>query len=203
MDRILTSARLQQLGHAADIHDAEVTKVLESLVADNEALKRDNAEYQNLLAAEREELHTLQEELEERRASDTPFRRGHRFTHSGTSNTYHDTSAPLSPTFQIGTAPTGSVLRSRLQSEKAAAKRRSLSAERSRERMSRQPFVSTLHVRPAYTLAENLSIGASHPRDRPPSYIPCRLSHTCRLEVDIVCSFAHSIRSFASQHGSG
>ncbi|RDX53718.1 hypothetical protein OH76DRAFT_1143839 [Lentinus brumalis] len=146
-EEILSDARQRleqlqhhQLGHAADIHDAEVTKVLESLVADNEALKRDNAEYQNLLAAEREELHTLQEELEERRASDTPFRRGHRFTHSGTSNTYHDTSAPLSPTFHIGTAPTGSVLRSRLQSEKAAAKRRSLSAERSRERMSRQPF---------------------------------------------------------------
>ncbi len=199
MDRILTSALLQQLGHAADIHDAEVTKVLESLVADNEALKRDNAEYQNLLAAEREELHTLQEELEERRASDTPFRRGHRFTHSGTSFTYHDASAPLSPTFQIGTAPSGSMLRSRLQSEKAAAERRSLSAERNRERSSRQPFVGTLHVRPACTLAENLLIGASDPRDRPPSHITYRLSHTCRLEVDIVCSFANSIRSFTSQ----
>ncbi|KAI0722287.1 hypothetical protein C8T65DRAFT_628860 [Cerioporus squamosus] len=146
-EEILSDARQRleqlqhhQLGHAADIHDAEVTKVLESLVADNEALKRDNAELQNLLAAEREELHTLHEELEERRANDTPFRRAHRFTHSGASFTYHDTSAPLSPTFQVGTAPTSSVLRSRLQSEKAVADRRSLSAERSRERSSRQPF---------------------------------------------------------------
>ena len=68
----------QQLGHAANIHDSEVTKVLESLVADNEVLKRDNAELQNLLAQEREELRTMQEELEERRASDAPFRPGDR-----------------------------------------------------------------------------------------------------------------------------
>lgn len=161
---MLTLSSLQQLGHAADIHDTEVTKVLESLVADNEALKRDNAELQNLLAAEREELHSLQEELEERRASDTPFRRGHRFTHSGTS-TYHDTSAPLSPTFQIGTAPTGSALRSRLQSEKANADRRSLSAERSRERSFRRPFVSSLPVGLAFFQAEHAYAGASDPRD--------------------------------------
>ena len=114
-----------------------MTKVLESLVADNEALKRDNAELQNLLAQEREELHTMQEELEERRASDTPFTRSHRFTHSGASFTLHDTSGPLSPTFQIGTAPSGSPLRSRLQNEKRATDGRSLSAERT----SRRPFV--------------------------------------------------------------
>lgn len=143
---------LQQLGHAADIHDAEVTQVLESLVADNEALKRDNAELQNLLAAEREELHTLQEELEERRAGDTPFRRGHRFTYSGNSFTYHDTSAPLSPTFQVGTAPTASVLRSRLQGERAA-ERRSLSVERSGERSSRRAFVSTYDGRACMSTA--------------------------------------------------
>lgn len=152
---------LQQLGHAAEIHDAEVTKVLESLVADNEALKRDNAELQNLLAAEREELHTLQEELEERRASDTPFRRGHRFTHSGNSFTFHDTSAPLSPTFHVGTAPSASVLRSRLQSEKAATERRSLSVERSRERTSRRPFVGTTAWRPMQNLT--CFIGAVDP----------------------------------------
>ncbi|KAI0737703.1 hypothetical protein C8Q80DRAFT_1294198 [Daedaleopsis nitida] len=136
----LEQLQYHQLGHSADMQDTEVTQVLESLVADNEALKRDNAELQNLLAAEREELHTLQEELEERRASDTPFRRGHRFTHSGNSFTYHDTSAPLSPTFQIGTAPTTSVLRSRLQGEQAASGRRSFSVERSREFTSRRPF---------------------------------------------------------------
>ncbi|TBU46395.1 hypothetical protein BD309DRAFT_954190 [Dichomitus squalens] len=136
----LEQLQYHQLGHSADVHDAEVTKVLESLVADNEALKRDNAELQNLLGAEREELHSLQEELEERRASDTPFRRGHRFTHSGNSFTFHDTFSPLSPTFPIGTAPTASLLRSRLQSENATSQRRSLSAERSRELSIRRPF---------------------------------------------------------------
>ena len=100
-------------------------------------LKRDNAELQNLLAQEREELHTLQEELEERRASDTPFRPGHRFTQSGASFTFHDTSGPLSPSFHIGTAPTGSALRARMQGEKRSAEGRSLSAER-----TRRPFVS-------------------------------------------------------------
>lgn len=47
--------------------EAELTKVLESLVADNETLKRDNAELQHLLAESREDLHTLQEEVEEQR----------------------------------------------------------------------------------------------------------------------------------------
>ena len=112
------------------------------MVADNEALKHDNAELQNLLASEREELHSLQEELEERRASDAPVRRGHRVTQSGSSFYYHDMSAPLSPTFQIGTAPTGSsVLRSRLQAENAGSERRSVSVERSRELTSKRPFV--------------------------------------------------------------
>jgi regulator of replication initiation timing len=47
----------------------EFTDVLESLVNDNETLKRDNAELQNLLAESREEIHGLQEEVEEQRAS--------------------------------------------------------------------------------------------------------------------------------------
>ncbi|KAM5534429.1 hypothetical protein V8D89_011896 [Ganoderma adspersum] len=136
----LEQLQYHQLGYSADIHDTEVKKVLESLVADNEALKHDNAELQNLLTAEREELHSLQEELEERRASDVPVRRGHRFSQSGSSFHYHDTSAPLSPTFQIGTAPTGSALRSRLQAENAGGQHRSLSVERSRELTSRRPF---------------------------------------------------------------
>jgi hypothetical protein len=49
--------------------DAEVTKVLESLVADNENLKHDNAELQNLLTDTREDLRALQEEVEEHRAA--------------------------------------------------------------------------------------------------------------------------------------
>ena len=46
-----------------------MTKVLESLVSDNEILKRDNAELQRLLAESREDLHALQEELEEQKAA--------------------------------------------------------------------------------------------------------------------------------------
>lgn len=46
----------------------EVTKVLESLVADNENLKHDNAELQNLLADAREDVRALHEEVEEHRA---------------------------------------------------------------------------------------------------------------------------------------
>ena len=46
----------------------ELTTVLESLVSDNETLKRDNAELQSMLTESREEMHKLQEELEELRA---------------------------------------------------------------------------------------------------------------------------------------
>jgi regulator of replication initiation timing len=49
--------------------DAEVMKVLESLVADNENLKHDNTELRNLLTETREDLRALQEEVEEHRAS--------------------------------------------------------------------------------------------------------------------------------------
>lgn len=38
---------------------------MESLVADNEALKRDIAELQNLLVEAREDVRTLREEVEE------------------------------------------------------------------------------------------------------------------------------------------
>jgi uncharacterized protein YlxW (UPF0749 family) len=49
--------------------DTEVMKVLESLVADNENLKHYNAELQNLLTETREDVRTLQEEVEEHRAA--------------------------------------------------------------------------------------------------------------------------------------
>lgn len=111
--------------------------MLESLVADNEALKRDNAELQNLLATTREDFHSLQEELEERRASDTPHSRRHRYTQSGSSFTFREPTTPLSPTFNVGTAPTASVLRSKLGEEKTS-QRRSQSTERS----ARRAFVS-------------------------------------------------------------
>jgi regulator of replication initiation timing len=43
----------------------ELTKVIETLVDDNDALKRDNAELQNFLADTREEMRAVQEEFEE------------------------------------------------------------------------------------------------------------------------------------------
>ena len=67
--------------------------MMESLVADNEALKRDVAELQNLLTESREELRTLQEEVEETRALPGAMRRisssgrpGHNHTHSWASS---------------------------------------------------------------------------------------------------------------------
>ena len=60
---------LCQLGRDQTREDPETTRVLESLVADNETLKRDIAELQNLLVEAREDVRTLREELEEHRAS--------------------------------------------------------------------------------------------------------------------------------------
>ncbi|KAG8734387.1 hypothetical protein FRC11_002329 [Ceratobasidium sp. 423] len=66
-------ARLQMLQNslgqtsiASD--DPEVMRVLEALVADNEALKRDAAELQNMLTESREDVRMLQEEIAEMRA---------------------------------------------------------------------------------------------------------------------------------------
>ncbi|KAJ3907996.1 hypothetical protein F5879DRAFT_1054821 [Lentinula edodes] len=56
-------------GSQSTSESAEVTNVLESLVNDNEGLKRDNAELQTLLAESRDDLHALQQEVEERRAN--------------------------------------------------------------------------------------------------------------------------------------
>lgn len=47
-------------------------KVLEGLVGENEALKHDNAELQNLLTDSREDIRALREEVEERRAPAPP-----------------------------------------------------------------------------------------------------------------------------------
>ncbi|CAE6424435.1 unnamed protein product [Rhizoctonia solani] len=66
-------ARLQMLQNSlgqASIasDDPEVMRVLEALVADNEALKRDAAELQNMLTESREDVRMLQEEIAEMRA---------------------------------------------------------------------------------------------------------------------------------------
>ena len=49
--------------------NTEVTRMMESLVADNEALKRDIAEAQNLLTESREDNRQLRDEVEELKAS--------------------------------------------------------------------------------------------------------------------------------------
>ncbi|KAG6857005.1 hypothetical protein H0H87_011099 [Tephrocybe sp. NHM501043] len=74
-ENLLHDARLRletlqgsQLGQTALVEQTELTTVLESLVSDNEILKRDNAELQSMLTESREELHTLHEEIEEHRA---------------------------------------------------------------------------------------------------------------------------------------
>ncbi|CAE6466926.1 unnamed protein product [Rhizoctonia solani] len=66
-------ARLQMLQNSlgkASIasDDPEVMRMLEALVADNEALKRDAAELQNMLTESREDVRMLQEEIAEMRA---------------------------------------------------------------------------------------------------------------------------------------
>ncbi|KAL1944128.1 hypothetical protein VTO73DRAFT_3313 [Trametes versicolor] len=188
-EEILTDARQRleqlqyhQLGHSSSIQDAEVTKVLESLVADNEALKRDNAELQNLLSASREDFHELQEELEERRASDTPFARTHRYTQSGSSFRSREPTTPLSPTFNVGTAPTTSVLRSRLGDEKMAPPR-SQSTERS-VRRAFEPMTPETDRRPWSPADSHIAAGSkwtsfAHPRSNyPPSHLSSEIEES-------------------------
>jgi predicted nucleic acid-binding Zn-ribbon protein len=55
--------------------DAEMVKVLESLVADNEDLRRSHAEIQMLLQESRDDVHAIQLELEELRNAPPPNRK--------------------------------------------------------------------------------------------------------------------------------
>lgn len=133
-----------------------MTKVLESLVADNEALKRDNAELQNILTETREDLRTLQEELDERRAHEEPVSR-HRHTSSTASSIYQELS-PTSPTFRFSTGP----IVQRSVSAKAGPSfdhRRSISVER-----PRRVFVCRQPVRQKRTLISIL--GATYTGDK-------------------------------------
>jgi len=66
------------MGQTAMAEQAALTNVLESLVTDNDTLKRDNAELQNLLTDSREEIYFLQQEVEERRAN-PPSRAGGKY----------------------------------------------------------------------------------------------------------------------------
>ncbi|PPQ78908.1 hypothetical protein CVT25_002368 [Psilocybe cyanescens] len=71
----LDSFRTSHLGVTAKVEEEQLTTVLESLVQDNDTLKRDNAELQHLLSESREDLHILQEELDEQRATTSPLPR--------------------------------------------------------------------------------------------------------------------------------
>ena len=57
------------------VEQTELMNALESLVNDNEILKRDNADLQIMLIDSREETHVLQEEVEEHRTN-RPSRSG-------------------------------------------------------------------------------------------------------------------------------
>ena len=104
--------------------------MLESLVADNEALKHENAELQNLLGEAREDLRSLQEEVVEHRARSTSGPR-HRY-HDSIGSTLFDDPATLASPFLVGTAPATSTLHSMFTQQKAgpSTDRRAASSER-------------------------------------------------------------------------
>ncbi|KAJ7461929.1 hypothetical protein FB451DRAFT_475703 [Mycena latifolia] len=99
-------ARLEALQRAAGAplqEQPELTSVLETLVDDNETLKRDNAELQTLLADAREDCRALQEEVEDQRVNPPPPRSG-AATPSHLRQHFHTGSVPsamLSPTYSF------------------------------------------------------------------------------------------------------
>ncbi|KAF7971720.1 hypothetical protein HWV62_20087 [Athelia sp. TMB] len=92
-----------QLGRDTLAEENEVTKVLESLVADNENLKHDNAELQNLLSDAREDLRALQEEVGEHRAGHGPGYGGD--AHLFSPSSLKDESEPITPEPEIDKRP--------------------------------------------------------------------------------------------------
>ncbi|KAJ7181584.1 hypothetical protein C8R43DRAFT_273424 [Mycena crocata] len=96
-------ARLQALHRSVGVpveDQPELTGVLETLVDDNETLKRDNAELQTLLADAREDCRALQEEVEDQRVNPPPPRSGAGTPHLRTH--FHTGSVPsamLSPSY--------------------------------------------------------------------------------------------------------
>lgn len=133
----LLISSVQHLGQSLT-EDSGVSKVLESLVADNESLKRDSTELQHLLDETREELRTLQEEVEEHRASNSPAVR-HRHQDRLTSSVFDD-SATLASPFRVGTAPVSSMLSTIFASQQKAGPSSEKRASSS-ERFGRRAFV--------------------------------------------------------------
>ncbi|KAF6748930.1 hypothetical protein DFP72DRAFT_915002 [Ephemerocybe angulata] len=75
-ESIISEARSRlPMGSTAKAEQDGLTSVLETLVNDNDVLKRDNAELQRLLTESREDLHIMQEEVEEQRANMYPLPR--------------------------------------------------------------------------------------------------------------------------------
>ncbi|KAH8118771.1 hypothetical protein DFH11DRAFT_699408 [Phellopilus nigrolimitatus] len=107
----LQMVQQQQFGHTVVSDSPEVTQVMESLVADNEAFKRDIAELQNLLVEAREDVRMLREEVDEagvtpgadRKVSVTSVRRGHNHTFSWASSFGQ---APFSPPIRSAASST-------------------------------------------------------------------------------------------------
>lgn len=99
-----------------------------------------------MLAETREDVRALQEEVEERRAGDTSFRR-HRYMNSGQSSNF-EASSPLSSSFHVGTVPSNSLLHSWQRHGHLGTpfNRRAASAERS----TRRGFVSVTSLRIGY-----------------------------------------------------
>ncbi|CAL1700090.1 unnamed protein product [Somion occarium] len=184
-EEILSDARerLQQLqqvqlGHASMVDETEITKVLESLVADNEALKHDYAEVQNLLAETREDLRALQEEIDERRANDPTLSR-HRHTSNVASVGHTDASTSLSANFTVGTAPTPSIMHSNFRNARAGPShdRRAASMERSPHRVFEPltPETGLRSLSPARSYLTTDAKNTSFSRPRSP-YAPSQLS---------------------------
>ena len=69
--RLIIRPRSQQLQAQTD--NSELIHLLETLVTDSEALKRDNAELRNFLGESRTEIRTLLDEVIELRAGATPL----------------------------------------------------------------------------------------------------------------------------------
>ncbi|KAF9527978.1 hypothetical protein CPB83DRAFT_855117 [Crepidotus variabilis] len=69
----LESFKSSEIGVTAKLAEDELTSVLESLVHDNDVLKRDNGELQHLLTESREEIHMLQEEVDELQANASSY----------------------------------------------------------------------------------------------------------------------------------
>ncbi|PBK67066.1 hypothetical protein ARMSODRAFT_959740 [Armillaria solidipes] len=122
----------QAFSHSNVTDQTEFTKVLESLVDDNESLKRDNAELQHFLSESREEIHALQEEVDEYRANPIP-RSG-----AGT---------PRTPTFRhhfhSGSMPS-SIFREQMSSRRTS----SLDRKARRLHLNQDPLTPESHMRP-------------------------------------------------------